>query len=168
VTNPEGNNKHTAALIAALAVLLTLLHLGMIAAQREGLQAAMAASDAFVAAERLKASESVVIAQANMPGLDRDVRADALAQASRLRQGERPENSIAALESRHQALRAQSQSAATRASGLALGEMALLLAILLLAVGEMIDSTALRRGAYVLGLGGVVAGLLAVLGMGWA
>jgi hypothetical protein len=144
-------------------VLLLILHLGAIAAQRESMQDALAASDAFVAFENLKSRESVILAHANTPGLDRDVRAGALAEAMRLRSGEN--GGMEALEARHKTLREASQAAATRAGGLGLGQSGLAIAILLIALGEMLGQVALTRIGLGIALLGVVAGLIAA--MGW-
>jgi hypothetical protein len=164
MTSPElSTNQRSATLIAGLAVLLGVVHLGTMAAQREGLQAALAASDAFVGLENLKARESVIMAHANSPGLDRDVRAGALAEAMRLRSGEN--GGMDALAARHAALREQSQRAAARAGGLGLGETGLGIAILLIALGEMLGQVVLARVGLGIALAGVVAGLIAA--MGW-
>jgi hypothetical protein len=164
MTSPELPTKQrSAAIVAALAVLLSILHLGAIAAQRESMQDALAASDAFVAFENLKSRESVILAHANTPGLDRDVRAGALAEAMRLRSGEN--GGMEALEARHKTLREASQAAATRAGGLGLGQSGLAIAILLIALGEMLGQVALTRIGLGIALLGVVAGLIAA--MGW-
>ena len=162
MTSPEPSSRRPVVVIGALAVLAVIIHLGTIAAQRESMQASLAASDAFVMAANLQARETVMMAHANTPGLDRDVRAGALGEAMALRQGEQ---GLEAVKARHDTLRAQAQTAAARAGGLGLGEAALLLAILLLAVGEMISSRALARGAVALGGVGLLVALAAALGL---
>ena len=162
MTSPEPSSRRPVVVIGALAVLAVIIHLGTIAAQRESMQASLAASDAFVMAANLQARETVMMAHANTPGLDRDVRAGALGEAMALRQGEQ---GLEAVKARHDTLRAQAQAAAARAGGLGLGEAALLLAILLLAVGEMISSRALARGAVALGGVGLLVALAAALGL---
>ena len=62
-------------------------------------------------------------------------------------------------------LRAQSQAAAARAGGLALGESALQLAILMLAVALVLDNRAVRRGA--MALAGVGAAVALAAGLGF-
>jgi hypothetical protein len=157
--------KSSAALVAALAVLLAITHLGTIAAHRQSLQASLAASDISTTIEHVTARESLLMATANGAGLDRDVRAEMLGEAMRLREKGGAGEGLDALEARHTALRAQAQSAATRAGGLGLGEAGLGLAILLIAVGDMLGSVALRRLGLGLGVAGIMAGLAAVLGV---
>jgi len=162
MTSPEPFSRRPVALIGALAVLAVIVHLGTAAAQRESMQASLAASDAFVMAANLQARETVMMAHANTPGLDRDVRAGALGDVMRLRQGEM---GLEAIKARHDMLRAQAQAAAARAGGLGLGEAVLLLAILLLAASEAAASGALARLGQVLGGVGVVVALAAAVGL---
>ena len=152
--------------LGALAVLLAIIHLGTAAAQRESMQAALAASDSFSAAQAMIARETVLIAHANAPGLDRDVRAGELVEAMRLRHGAGASgrSGIEQMTARSTQLRAQSQAAAARAGGLALGESALQLAFLLLAVALVLDNRAVQRGAMALGGVGVAVALAAGLG----
>lgn len=149
--------------LGALAVLLAIIHLGTAAAQRESMQAALAASDSFSAAQAMIARETVLIAHANAPGLDRDVRAGELVQAMRLRHD--TSAGIEQMTARSTQLRAQSQAAAARAGGLALGESALQLAILMLAVALVLDNRAVRRGA--MALAGVGAAVALAAGLGF-
>lgn len=166
MTSPDISPKpSSAAWVAALAVLLAIAHLGTVAAHRQSLQASLAASDIFTTIEHLKARESLLMATANGAGLDRDVRADMLGEAMRLRAKGTAGEGLDALEARHAGLRAQAQSAATRAGGLGLGEAGLGLAILLIAVGDMLGSVALRRLGLGLGLAGVLAGVAVLLGV---
>jgi hypothetical protein len=153
--------------LGALAVLLAIIHLGTVAAQRESMQAALAASDSFSAAQAMIARETVLLAHANAPGLDRDVRAGELVEAMRLRHeagGGNRAGGIEQMTARSAQLRAQSQAAAARAGGLALGESALQLAILMLAVALVLNNRAVQRGAMALGGVGVAVALAAGLG----
>jgi len=161
MTSPEPSRRPVV-LMAALAVLAVIIHLGTIAAQRESMQASLAASDAFVMAANLQARETIIMAHANTPGLDRDVRAGALGEALALRQGDQ---GLDAVKTRHDALRVQAEAAAARSGGLGLGEAALLLAILLLAVGEILPSLALARAGLGLGALGLLAALAATIGL---
>ncbi len=167
MTSPEPYappSTRAVAVIAALAVLMAILHLGTLAAQRQSMQAALAASDTFTAAEHLKARESLLIASANSAGLDRDVRADMLGEAMSLRKQGIGGQGIAALESHHLALRAEAQSSANRAGGLGLAEAGLGLAILMVALGEMLASVVLARLGLGLGAAGLLAGLTVIFG----
>lgn len=144
-------------LTGALAVLLVVIHLGTLAAGRQSLQASLAASDAFAALQSRETRETVLIAQANTPGLDRDVRAGALGEAAALRQGR---EGIPALKSEYEAARAHAELATWRAGYQGFGETGLMLAILLLAIGQILPSRAVMWGGLLLGgCGLLVAGI---------
>lgn len=160
------------ALILVAAVLLSIIHIGVMSAQRESLQAALAAADATTMVEAMKARETVLIAQANQGGLDGDVRAGALGEAARLRQGKltgQPghpqEAGIDAIAAKISALHAQAGAAAGRAGMMGLGESALLLGILLLALAQIMAARVLLWCGAGLGLAGIALVAAAVLGV---
>jgi hypothetical protein len=155
-------------MVAGLAVLLVILHLGTVAAQRESLQASLAASDANTMVQSMSARETVLIAHANQGGLDADVRSDSLAQVQRLRQGSvagqgMRSAGIDELEARVKQLRAQAEAAADRSGWLGLGETGVVLALLLLAFAQMLGGRMLVWLGGALALSGVLAAVAGVL-----
>lgn len=161
------------ALIVLLAVLSGIVHVAMLGAQRESIQAALAAAEATTMVEAMKARETVLIAQANQGGLDADVRAGALGEAARLRLGKlsnQPgaprEAGIDAIAARIAGLREEAGHASSRAGWLGLGQSALLLGLLLAALAQIMAARVLLGLGALLGLAGValaVAGAVGVL-----
>ena len=161
-----------AALIVLTVVLAGIVHVAMLSAQRESIQAALAAAEATTMVEAMKARETVLIAQANQGGLDGDVRAGALGEATRLRQGKvtgQPgapqEAGIDAISTRISGLRDQAGAASSRSGWLGLGESVMLLAILLLVLSQIMAAPFLLWSGAVLGAMGVVVSAAAGLGV---
>ncbi|MBN9144845.1 MULTISPECIES: DUF4337 family protein [unclassified Novosphingobium] len=159
------------ALIVLAVVLSGIIHIAMLSAQREGIQAALAAADATTMVEAMKARETMLIAQANQGGLDGDVRAGALGEAAVLRQGKLSAQpggprapGIDAIATRIAGLRAEASSAAERSGQLGLAESALLLGILLLALSQIMAARLFLWLGAGLGLAGIALAALGVLG----
>lgn len=153
-------------------VLAGIIHIAMLAAQRESIQAALAVAEATTMVETMKARETVLIAQANLGGLDGDVRAGALGEAARLRMGKitgQPgaprEAGIDAIAARIAGLRDQAEAASSRAGWLGLGQSALLLCVLLLAFSHIMAARVLTVLGAALGLAGVCVAAAAVGGV---
>jgi len=160
------------ALIVLAVVLAGIVHIAMLGAQRESIQAVLAAAEATTMVEAMKARETVLIAQANQGGLDGDVRAGALGEAARLRQGKlsnQPgaprEAGIDAIAARIAGLRAQAGDASSRSGWLGLAESALLLGILLLALSQVMAAPMLLWCGAGLALAGMALAAAAVMGV---
>ena len=100
-----------------------------------------------------------------MPGLDRDVRGNELAEAMALRQGDKNGNGIIQLQLRGQIARDRARDAGGRAKAYGTAEGAFQLAILLLAVAFANGDRRVRMGAVALAGLGVVLAVLAGLGL---
>lgn len=171
MTDTKSSSPHVVLIVLA-SVLAGIVHIAMLGAQRESIQAALAAAEATTMVEAMKARETMLIAQANAGGLDGDVRAGALGEAARLRQGKlsaQPgapqEAGIDAIAARITGLRAQAGAASSRSGWLGLGESLLLLAILLLALSQIMAARDLLWFGAGLGVSGVLVAAAAGLGV---
>lgn len=122
--------------LPALAALALMLHLGGMAAQRESLQASAAASDLFRAGELRRAQAMVAEARAQGGEIDPDARAQALGEAMRLRGGSKAGEGLDDLARRQAQLQDEAARAAMRQGGLGLAEAGLLVAMVLIGLGE--------------------------------
>lgn len=154
-------HKQGALTIGVMALALLLVHFALGHVQQGAMAATLASTDARVAYEAQKLRQSVLFAHANMPGLDRDVRAAELAEAAAMGQGKGAE----ALQADLTAIRQTAASLSGRAHGLELAEAALQLAILLMAAGMAASSPWIMRGGMGVAALGVVLAALAGLGL---
>ena len=153
------------ALVGVFALLLALVHMAAAGAQRESLLSAIDGSDTFAYMQAKIVRETVLLANANMPGLDRDVRAGLLVEAMQLRQPNKKGHGIGQLQAKGEELRAQSRAKAIASEGYELGETALQLAIVLLSISLIIASRRMVWGASLLAGAGVLAAVLTGLGV---
>jgi hypothetical protein len=145
--------------VIALALLLVHFSLGHV--QQGAMAATIAASDAQIALEAQKLRQSVLFAHANQPGLDRDVRANEMAEAAAMGQG----RGITGLTEDLQKLRDAAQHESARARVIELAEVALELAILLMAAAMAGQSRRIMFGAGTVAALGVVLAALAGIGI---
>jgi hypothetical protein len=115
--------------MALMRWLLLLVHFALGHVQQGAMAATIATTDARVAYEAQRLRQSVLFAHANMPGLDRDVRAAELGEAAAMGQGK----GIGALRADLEHIREGAEDLNARAHGVELAEAALQLAILLVA-----------------------------------
>jgi hypothetical protein len=145
-----------ALLTGVIALALLLVHFALGHVQQGAMAATIATTDARVAYEAQHLRQSVLFAHANMPGLDRDVRAAELAEGAAMGQGK----GLDALKGDLATIRDNAANLTARAHGLEMAEAALQLAILLLAAGMAASSRWIMRGGVgVAGLGVVLAAL---------
>ena len=152
-------------LVGVFALLLALIHMGAAGAQRDSLLTAIEGSDTYAYMEAKIVRETVLVASANAPGLEGEVRARELGEAVRLRQGGGKGHGIEQLQQKADKLREESRAAATRSEGLELGETALQLAIVLLSIALITQNWRLVAGACVMAGLGCLAAVLAMLGV---
>ena len=144
--------------LAAACALFALAHVGEGAATRAALDAGVGAADAFAKAEAGRMRESVLLANGNAAGLDRDVRAGLLVQAMKLRQPTSNGQGIDQLQARVGDLRKQASKA--EGAGMLYGEaeIALGLAAALFVLMGAVERRLLGRVARALvGVGAVLA-----------
>jgi hypothetical protein len=149
-------HKQGALLTGVIALALLLVHFAAGHVQQGALAATIATTDARVAYEAQRLRQSVLFAHANMPGLDRDVRAAELAEGGAIGQGRGLPALLADLTHSREA----AETLTARAHGLELAEAALQLAILLMAAAMASAQRRIMQGAMlVAGLGVVLAAL---------
>lgn len=152
-------------LVGVFALLLALIHMAGAAAQRDSLLNAIEASDTFAYMQAKTVRETVLIANANMPGLDRDVRASEMGEAMRLRGPDHNGHGIVQLQERGAELRKESRAAAIRSEGYEMAETALQLAIVLLSIALIAQSRPIVWGASSLAGAGILLAVLTALGV---
>ena len=153
-------------MVGLFALLLALIHMGAAGAQRDSLLTAIEGSDTYAYMEAKIVRETVLLASANTPGLEGEVRARELGEAVRLRQGGGKGHGIEQLQQKADKLREESRAAAKRSEGFELGETALQLAIVLLSIALITQNWRLVAGASVMAGLGCLAAVLAMLGVG--
>jgi hypothetical protein len=153
-TNEGALHRQGALLTGVIALALLLVHFALGHVQQGAAAATLATTDARVALEAQRLRQSVLFAHANMPGLDRDVRAAEMAEGAAIGQG----RGLPALQGDLAGARMTAADLTNRAHGLELAEAALQFAILLMAAAMAAGSRAIRLGALlVAGLGVVLA-----------
>jgi hypothetical protein len=153
----------TSLLVGLFALLLAVIHTLAAGAQRDSVLSSIEASDTWNYMQAKTVRETVLVAMGNNPGLDKDVRAAELAEASRLRQPDKHGHGIVQLQAKGEALRKESEKLATAAEGYELGETAMQIAIVMLSIALIAQNRRVVWGAAALALAGVVlAGLTAV------
>lgn len=149
-------HRQGALMIGVMALALLLVHFALGHVQQGAMVATIATTDARVAYEAQNLRQSVLFAHANMPGLDRDVRAAELAESAAMGQG----RGLPALKADLAATRTVAATLTARAHGLELAEAALQFAILLMAAAMATPARGIMLGALsVAGLGVVLAAL---------
>ena len=161
----DTSTKSGALLVGLFAVALGLVHVSAAEANRVAVLSAIDAADVSGQLEARMVRQETLLANANMPGLDRDVRGNELAEAMALRQGDKNGNGIIQLQQRGQIARDRARDAGGRAKAYGTAEGAFQLAILLLAVAFANGDRRLRMGAVALAGVGVVLAVLAGLGL---
>ncbi|MDE1915178.1 MAG: hypothetical protein KGJ57_07125 [Sphingomonadales bacterium] len=152
-------HKQGALMIGVMALALLLVHFAAGHVRDSAWRGTVAASDTRVAIIAQQLRQSVLFAHANMPGLDRDVRAAELAEGAGMGQGKSLSDLRANLTNLSEGAAYQWQSADL----LEMSEAALQLAILLVAVAIAASLRwAMRGGVAVAGLGLVFAVVVAV------
>ena len=152
-------------LVGVFALLLALVHMASAGAQRESLLLAIDGSDTYAYMQAKIVRETVLLANANMPGLDRDVRAGLLVEAMRLRQPDKNGHGIGQLQEKGADLRRESRASAKASEGYELGETALQVAIVLLSIAMIASSRRMVWGAGLLAGAGVVLAVLTAFGI---
>jgi hypothetical protein len=165
VKQPDINEgaPHTpgALMICVMALALLLVHFALGHVQQGAMAATIATTDARVAYEAQRLRQSVLFAHANMPGLDRDVRAAELGEAAAMGQGK----GVGALRADLEHIREGAEDLNARAHGLELAEAALQLAILLVAASMAASSRWVMRIGVAVAALGVVLAVLSALGV---
>ena len=149
-------HKQGALMTGVVALALLLVHFAGGHVQQAAMAATIATTDARVAFEAQRLRQSVLFAHANMPGLDRDVRAAELAEGAAMGQGK----GLPALQADLTAIRQSAADLTAKAHGLEMAQIVLQLSILLMAAAMASASRPIMRGAVVVaGLGVVLAAL---------
>lgn len=160
--NAEGAlHKQGALLTGVIAVALLLVHFALTHVQQGALAATIATTDTRVAYEAQRLRQSVLFAHANMPGLDRDVRAAELAEGGAMGQGKGLPALLADLAHSREA----ADALTAKAHGLELAEAALQLAILLMAAAMASAQRRILQGGMLVAALGVVLAALAAAGL---
>ncbi len=120
--------------IAVFAALLGVLHIAGAGARRESLITGTQATDVLATMQGRMTREAVFRTASSVPGIDSDTRAADLGAATRLGQDNPSGSGIAQMAARGAGLRHESSAWDGAAEGFDLGESALQLAIMLLAV----------------------------------
>ncbi|HWU01647.1 MAG TPA: DUF4337 family protein [Novosphingobium sp.] len=152
-------------LVGVFALLLAVVHTAAAGAARDSLLSAIEGSDTYAYMQAKTVRETVLIANANMPGLDRDVRASEMGEAMRLRGPDHNGHGIVQLQERGAELRKESRAAAIRSEGYEMAETALQLAIVLLSIALIAQSRPIVWGASSLAGAGILLAVLTALGV---
>ncbi len=151
-------------MVAIFAVLLAVVHTASASVQRDSLLASIEASDTFAWMQAKEVRETVLITAGNAPALDHEVRAGFMAEATRLRQGDKKGHGINQLQAKGTELRAQSVAKAHAAEGYELGETLLQVGIVLLSIAMIAQSRRVLWGAAAMAGTGVLIALFTLAG----
>ena len=157
--------------IAVFAALLGVLHIAGAGARRESLITGIQATDVLATMQGRMTREAVYRTASSVPGIDSDTRAADLGAATRLGQDNPSGSGLAQMAARGAGLRHESAAWDGAAEGFDLGESALQLAIMLLAVALVIGESGIsgacarmtKAASYLAGAGVALALLTALV-----
>ncbi len=151
----RGFRNRVALMVGIFAVLLAFIHMKAAGAARESLLTAVQASDTFNYLQAKNVREAIYKTAAAGGAVSAQDRAAFIAEAARLRAPDKAGHGIDQLREKGQRLEHENATARRESEGYELGETALQVAIVLLSIAIVAQSSAIVGGAVVFALLGV-------------